>query len=61
MDPCDNCRMVLVNRESMLSHWLQTSYHLRLMRILDLMFLATCVNCITIKHKGTGLEYYKMT
>lgn len=61
MDPRDNRRMVLLNREGMLGHWLQTSYLLRLIRILDLMFLVTCVDCITIRHKGTGLEYYKIT
>lgn len=60
MDPCDNPNMILVNREDIPGHRLQTPHLLTSMRIFNLMFLVPCDDYVAIMHQGTVFESYKI-
>lgn len=53
--------MILVNREDILDHGLQTLHLLRSIRIFNLMFLVPCDDYIVVRDQGTGFECYKIT
>ena len=61
MDPCDSPSVILVNREDIPGHGLQTPHLLRSMRSFNLMFLVPHDDYIVIRHQGTGFECYKIT